>query len=353
MSQRPTLADVAARAGVSRSTASLAFSGAGPVAPDTRRRVREAAAELGYAGPDPVAASLRRGRSGVAGVVVGDRIGDAFRDPFVVAMVDAVVAELAPAGLAPLLLPLTTEAEPGPARQFSAAPLDVVVFTTSALDDEPALAPLRDRGVPIVGIEGPRGPDVVLVTIGDRAGSVSAARHLEALGHRRVAVVVMPWRLDGRRGLLDAARRARPGFPDVAGRLAGVEDVLTPVAVYECAANTLEEGERAGAALLDGPRPQRPTAIVAQSDVLAAGVLRAALERDLEIPGDLSVVGFDGVALPWLQPHELTTLVQPVAAKGAAAGAAVRALLAGARSPDVELPLTLRLGTTTGPPARP
>ncbi len=350
MSQRPTLADVASRAGVSRSTASLAFSGAGPVAPGTRRRVREAAAELGYHGPDPVAASLRRGRSGLAGVVVGDRIGDAFRDPLVVAVVDAVVTALAPAGLAPVLLPLTTEAASGPARQFSTAPLDIVIFATGALDDEPALARLRSRGVPVIGIEGPRGPDVVLVAIADRAGSAAAARHLVALGHRRVAVVVMPWLLDGRRGPLDAARRARRGFADAEGRLAGVEDVLEPTAVYECAASTLEEGELAGATLLAGPSAQRPTAIVAQSDVLAAGVLRAALDRGLDIPGDLSVVGFDGVRLPWLRPHELTTLAQPVTAKGESVGVAVKALLAGERPPDVELPVTLRPGTTTGPP---
>src|SRR5690606_15621767 len=82
---RVTLAHVAARAGVSRSTASLAFSGAGPVAEATRQRVLAAAAALGYAGPDPLARSLRQGRSGVVGVAIGDRLLDAFRDPVAVA----------------------------------------------------------------------------------------------------------------------------------------------------------------------------------------------------------------------------------------------------------------------------
>ena len=67
---RPTLASVASRAGVSPSTASLAFAGSPRVAPATRDRVLTAAAELGYAGPDPIAASLRRGRSGVIGTFI-------------------------------------------------------------------------------------------------------------------------------------------------------------------------------------------------------------------------------------------------------------------------------------------
>lgn len=87
---RPTLAAVAARAGVSVSTASLVFSGSGPVAATTRERVLAAAAELEYGGPDPTARSLRRGRSGVIAVVTEDRLTDAFRDPMNLAFLDGV-----------------------------------------------------------------------------------------------------------------------------------------------------------------------------------------------------------------------------------------------------------------------
>ncbi|MCU1556285.1 MAG: LacI family transcriptional regulator, partial [Microbacteriaceae bacterium] len=73
---RPTLAAVAALAGVSVSTASLAFSGSGPVSPATRARVLAAAETLNYGGPDPRAQSLRRGRSGIIGVVIEDRLRD-------------------------------------------------------------------------------------------------------------------------------------------------------------------------------------------------------------------------------------------------------------------------------------
>jgi DNA-binding LacI/PurR family transcriptional regulator len=91
---RPTLAAVAARAGVSASTASLAFSGTGPVSDATRERVLAAARELGYGGPDPRARSLRRGRSGIVGVVSEERVRDAFHDPIKIAMLDGLSQEL-------------------------------------------------------------------------------------------------------------------------------------------------------------------------------------------------------------------------------------------------------------------
>src|SRR5690606_15383908 len=85
-----TLTDVARAAGVSLSTASLAFSGAGPISDATRDKVLAAAAELGYHGPNPVAASLRRGRSGVVGIVMGAAVRRAFRDPVSIQFLDGI-----------------------------------------------------------------------------------------------------------------------------------------------------------------------------------------------------------------------------------------------------------------------
>jgi DNA-binding LacI/PurR family transcriptional regulator len=103
--------------------------------------------------------------------------------------------------------------------------------------------------------------------------------------------------------------------------------------------------------LLDGPPAGRPTAIVAQSDLLALGVLRAAEEFGIDVPRELSVLGFDGARLDEAAPHVLTTLVQPAVEKGEAAAAAVFAALAGGQPPPVLLSCTLRVGTTTGPVA--
>jgi DNA-binding LacI/PurR family transcriptional regulator len=90
--------------------------------------------------------------------------------------------------------------------------------------------------------------------------------------------------------------------------------------------------------------------VLAQSDILAAGVLRAAAELGLRVPEDLSVAGFDGADLPWLRPVVLSTVVQPTEEKGRVAAHAVVELLAGRHPRDVLLPVSVRLGTTTGPP---
>ena len=346
---RTTLTTVAARAGVSLSTASLAFSGSPRIAEATRDRILRAADELGYAGPDPIAASLRSGRSGVVGAVVGERLLYAFRDPVAVQMLDGLTEVLGQLGVGLLLLAGDSmRSGPTPA-QLSRLPLDAAVFATCGLEDDPAFRLLRARGVPLVAVEGPVAEGVPLIGIEDRSGSAELARHLYGSGHRRVAVVTMPLRLDGTRGQIDDARLGSGAYRDTRERLLGVREVLPDAPAVETAANSVEEGEHAGSALLDVPADRRPTAVMAQSDLLAAGVLRAAARLGLEVPADVSVAGFDGADLPWLEPVRLTTVVQPTAEKGRAAGRAVAELLAGRTPEDLVLPVHLEIGSTTGP----
>lgn len=351
MSGRPTLAAVAARAGVSPSTASLAFSGSPRVTPGTRERVLTAAAALGYAGPDPIAASLRRGRSGVIGAIVGERLLYAFRDPVAIQLLDGITEVLGAHDVGLLLLAGDT-GRPS-TEQITRIPLDAAIFATCGLEDDPALEALLARGVPVVVVEGPVVDGVPLVDIDDRRGVADLARHLHDLGHRRVECVAMPLRLDGTRGPVDAARRARGHYRDVRHRIEGVEDVFGPVPIYETASNAVAEGITAGRLLLDVPAGRRPTALIAQSDVLAAGVLQAAAELGLDVPGDVSVAGFDGADLHWLGDVRLTTVVQPTEEKGRAAAATAMALVAGDHPPDVMLPVHLRIGTTTAPAPAP
>jgi DNA-binding LacI/PurR family transcriptional regulator len=339
---------VAARAGVSASTASLAFAGSPRVTPETRQRIFTAAEELGYAGPDPLAASLRRRRSGVVGAFVGERLLYAFRDPEAIQLLDGITEVLSPHGVGLLLL--AGDAGRPALEQLARIPLDAAIFATCGLEGDPALELLRQRGVPLVVVEGPVVDGLPLVDIDDRRGTAELARHLRELGHRRVAAVTMPLRLDGTRGLVDAAREAAGMYRVVRKRLAGLTDVFGPVPAMETASNVVDEGARAGRALLDVPAGRRPTAVLAQSDLLAAGVLRVAGELGLRVPQDVSVAGFDGADLPWLRPTVLSTVVQPSDEKGRAAARAVVELLAGREPTNVTLPVWLRVGTTTGPP---
>ena len=352
---RTTLADVAAAAGVSVSTASLAFSGAGPIAAATRERVLAAAEMLGYSGPDPLGRSLRSGRSGIVGVVVGDNLARAFRDPVQIKVLDGLVENLGERGLGVLLITAAdswgVDAPPDPLLLTAA--MDVVVLLFGGHANDPSLAAAHQRGLPVVIAEGATAADSLAaahVRIEDRAGTAALLTHLRELGHERIACVGLPFGGRRRLGEPDAARLAEIGWPPPRNRLAAFADAgIAPSVIVEARASLVEEGRAAGHLVLDRPDP--PTAIFAQSDLLAAGVLLAARERGLRVPEDLSVAGFDGLDLPWLAPDVLTTVEQPLTEKGRALGRQVGAILAGATPETIMLGVELRVGTTTGPPA--
>ncbi|MET4702661.1 LacI family DNA-binding transcriptional regulator [Frigoribacterium sp. UYMn621] len=342
---RPTLASVAALAGVSPSTASLAFSGSGPVSAATRERVLAAAAELDYAGPDPRAQSLRRGRSGIIGVVIEDRLRDAFRDPMNVAMLDGLADETGSLGAGLLLI---TENGEG-AASIRNAPVDAVVLIGCSTSLAAQVAIFRQRGIALVAIEAEPMDDVLAIDLDNRQGSRTLARHLSDLGHHRVALVTLPLDAGRSRGpLTETAIGASTGYTALE-RIRGVREVFPGAPGMMAAASSIDEGLAAGLAVLSEPG-SRPTAVIAQSDLLAVGVIRAAEQLGLRVPQDLSIVGFDGVKLDGIAPYDLTTMVQPAVEKGRAAGRGVIALLNGEHPLPVSFVSRFHPGTTTAPP---
>jgi DNA-binding LacI/PurR family transcriptional regulator len=350
--RRTTLAAVAKRAGVSPSTASIAFSGTGRVAKSTRDKVLEAARQLGYRGPDPLASSLRRGRSGIVGALIGERLLHAVRDPVSVALLDGLAEALTPSGTGLLLLSGDTTRSEQTLEQATRMPVDAVVFARCGADDDPLLDHFVDRGVPVVAVEGPDRPEVARLDIDDYGGSAELATHLADLGHQDVAVVTLPLRHDGRRGLIDQARREQVTFANTHLRLVATEDTFGPLVAVETATNAIDEGKRAARLLLENPGRQ-PTAIVALSDLLAVGVIQAAESMGLRVPDDLTVVGFDGIDTPWLGDRLLTTVIQPYTEKGQIVGRMVTEVLSGKTPDNVHLPVELRIGSTSAPPGAP
>ena len=342
---RPTLAAVARRAGVSSSTASLAFSGAGPVSDTTKARVLAAAAELNYAGPDPRAQSLRRGRSGIVGVVLEERVRAAFLDPVKIQMLDGLSEGIAPLGAGLLLLTDTGDG----AVNVGSAPVDAVVLIGCSPRLAHTVGVLRQRGIPMVAIEGDAGDDVIEISIDNEEATRRGAEHLFGLGHRDVALVTLPLDPDRTRGVLTARREAASTSATASARIAGARAVFAEIGGVTAAASDVEEGRLAGLRLLRDPQT-RPTAVIAQSDLLAAGVIRAAEELGLRVPQDVSVVGFDGVRVDGLAPYDLTTLVQPSAAKGRAAGEALVQMLAGKHPQGTRFRSVFHPGNTTAPP---
>ncbi|WP_353828764.1 LacI family DNA-binding transcriptional regulator [Agromyces sp. SYSU T0242] len=345
---RVTLADVAARAGVSASTASLAFSGSGPVSDATKERVLAAASELGYAGPDPRARSLRRGRSGIVGVVLEERVRAAFLDPVKIQTLDGLTEGIAPLGAGLLLF--TDSGDPSAPVSLDTAPVDAMVLIGCSPKFFGQVEALRRRGIPMVAIEGAPGGDIAEITIDNREATRLGAEHVRSLGHTDVATVTLAFEPSRARGPLTPRIEAAATVDTALERLRGVRDVYPDVRVQVGAASSIEEGLEAGRALLADPGT-RPTAIIAQSDLLAAGVIRAAEDLGLDVPGDLSVVGFDGIRVDGLQ-HDLTTLVQPSVAKGRAAGEAIVRMLSGEPATGTDFTSELHVGDTTAPPRR-
>ncbi len=363
--RRATITDVAREAGVSPSTASVVFSGNAPASAETRRRVLAAAEALGYTGPDPRAASLRRGRSGIVGVVFGGSLRAAFHDPVTIAMMDGIAEGVAPLRAALLLLPDETSS-PAPASAadddssvtdvttevpstMTSAPIDAAVLVGFGQTRQPSLDVLRARRVPVVIIEGDAGPDIPRIELDNSAAQHRAASYLRELGHERVTLLTLPIRPGRARGWFGHADAVEVDV--TAARLAGARAVYPDAPAYAAVTSSIDEGLISGREILAGP--DRPTAVIAQTDLLAAGVIRAAEECGLRVPEDLSVTGFDGVEVDGLDAYELTTLVQPAVEKGRAAGAAVVAMLAGEDAASVTFTCSFRTGTTAGavPPA--
>lgn len=345
---RATLADVARLAGVSPSTVSLTYSGSGPVSASTRERVLQAAKELGYSGPDPLARSLRRGKSGVVGVLTGGALAGHFRDPVAIRTLDGIADALGAHDLGMLLIRVNHTGEG--AELAARTAMDAAIFLRSVDDTEEIVTSLRHRGVPVVLMESGL-PGAASITMDNRGGMARLAQKVVAFGHERIALVTLPWerqRYKGVRSGSDATWKISP-FSFTRERLRGIHDAgIEPVAIYETGGSLVEEGFDAAKVLLTAP--ERPTAILAMSDLLAAGVVLAARELGLRIPDDISVTGFDGLDLPWLAPDVIESVDQPVKRKGQLAGEAAVQLMRGEEPTSVRLEVWPRAGTTLGPP---
>jgi DNA-binding LacI/PurR family transcriptional regulator len=305
---RPTMEDVAARAGVSRALVSLVMRGSPKVSAARRAAVLEAAAELGYS-PHAMARSLASRTSHVLGVMASD-----LHNPFWAEVVDGLDLYARAAGFE--LVINTGGRDPSRERQA----------LTSLSSFRPAGIALLGPVVPAAAIESAasEGP-VVLVsrssrlstvdTVNDdgRMGSRLAVDHLVSLGHKEIV------HIDGGGGSQSAPRRT--GY-----RVAMARHGLTPRVVRG------EYTEAAGAAAVRALTSPF-TAIVAANDLNAVGALSALAELGLRVPEDVSVVGYDNTWLAALRHIGLTTIDQPRHEMGRLAAEALIARARGATAP--------------------
>ncbi|MEV5708199.1 LacI family DNA-binding transcriptional regulator [Actinoallomurus sp. NPDC052274] len=321
MDKRPTSRDVARAAGVSQSTVSIVLAGKaeGRIKPETRQAVREAARRLGYR-PNLAARNLRLGRTRTVLLVVPTLTGPVFGPIY------AGAAEVAAArGFGVVVHPWPDDA--GPARSHVDTQAIEGVLASSIVGG------VTDFGdLPVVMMDSDPAAPAPTINFDVAGGMRDIAGHLAGLGHRRIghlAAAVDAWTFRVRgEALADA-------FPGALIR------ETTPIDVAAA--------RRSALALLD--RPDRPSALVCDDDLIAAGAYKAARALGLDIPGDLSVTGFDDVLLATALEPELTTVRLPAERLGAAAMTALLELLDDRRPPGLSLPGELIARQSTAPPA--
>lgn len=303
-SGKTTSTDVARAAGVSRSAVSFAFNNPQRISTATRERILAVAEELGYT-PNTLGRMLQAGTTNSIGVLLPQRLAQILENPYYARFLMGAGQVCDQEGYTLLLTPPLRDSV------LKAIPYAAVDgFIVCGLEiDRGEVAELDRRGIPFVLIDSDRHEGAPHVEVDDRGGAREVARHLLELGHRRLAVLsIDPGPEVAERGYRGPLGRRLAGIADA---LADVGLTMDDVRLAEVPA-TRTEGYNATKALVS----DRPTAILALSDVLAYGAVDALQELGVDVPGDVSVTGFDDLAeSAWFRPR-LTTVRQPIVTKG-------------------------------------
>ena len=342
-SRAVTIADIAASAGVSKAAVSYALNTPDRLAEATVQRIREAADRLGYA-PNPVARSMSIGRTGTFGVLVPQSLEEILANPFFAVFLAGVAATVGEAGYSILLVP---PVKGSMERAIGNAAVDG--FLTLGLETfRPTMHVLERRGLPYVMVDSEPTAEVACINVDDEGGARSAMDLVLESGHRRIALLGIRSPQRGRwRDYTGTLQRRIAGYRRALAGY-GLDLGQGGVRLIEC--DVSEDGGRRAMARLLAQR-QRPSAIVAMSDLIAIGALEEALERGLSLPDDLSIIGFDDIPQAgWVRPG-LTTVRQPVHGKGRMAASLLIDLVAGSASPrHLTLPTELVMRDSVGPP---
>lgn len=343
------LKDIAEVVGVSTMTVSNAYNAPQRLSRELRERILATAASMGYHGPAGAGRTLRSGRSNAFGVFFAEPLSYAFSDPYSVLLLSGFSQAMEPHNASIVLLSVP----PDSAEAMDAVRSATLDGLAGLCASSPAWQVARDRGLRLVATDHPV-TDGDYVVIDDDAAGRLLGNHIRRLGHRRVTVVAEvlladePAPVEYPRDTFAAVmeRYVATGYFDWwAARLRGLLDGLgdADVSVLIAGRNTRDSGRTAGAYALD--RADRPTAIIAVSDVMALGVLDAMADRGLVAGRDVSVAGFDDI--PDAARAGLTTIAQPILDKGRIAA---ELLLDPERTPrQITLPHQLVVRTSTGP----
>ena len=296
-SRRPTINDVAARAGVSKSLVSLAIRGSDRVSDESRALILQAAEELGYR-PNAAARSLADRRSHSVGVLVHD-----LHNPVFAQVLDGVQEVVRDHGYRTMLVTGHGDADREATEISSLLEFQVegLILISHGLDPRVARRVARECPVVIVMRSDITAPGITTVSTDDVAGARVATEHLLGLGHTRVA------HISG--GESQVARDREAGYREAMTQAGLSEEIVVVPGDFT------EAGGRDSARRLMDARPDITGMFVA-NDLSALGAMAALQSADLRVPEDVSVIGFDGMSLAALGSLGLTTMAQPLEEMG-------------------------------------
>lgn len=331
MARRATIGDVARAAGVSVSTVSKALNGRYGISAETAARVAEIAGQLGYES-SLVASSMRSRRTGVIGVLIPDF------EPFSTEVLKGVAHGLRGTRYEVLAYSGTrqngsTGWERRSLSRLSGSLIDGAILVTPSVLDVAT-------DVPIVAIDPHTGPtDIPTVESDSFEGALQATSHLIELGHRRIGYVA------GRPDLRSSRLREAGYRQALADSGLEFDHTLVRVGLYE-----QDISRQTATEMLT--MPDRPTAIFAANDLSGIAVMQAAHELGIDVPGSLSVVGFDDIPEAARTSPQLTTVRQAMQPLGTIAAEILMTLLEGGipESRHVRLATRLLVRGTTAPP---
>ncbi|TMQ90546.1 LacI family transcriptional regulator [Actinomadura soli] len=291
---RPTLEEVATRAGVGRGTVSRVVNGSPRVSPRSREAVLKAIDELGYV-PNRAARTLVTRRTDTVALVVAESDQRLFDEPYFAGIIRGIGNGLADTGLQLLLALARSPAEYGRLEDYLTTQHVDGVLLTSLHAEDPLPAKLEAGGVPtVLGGRPPGLSPVSYVDVDNRSGAREAVAHLVAAGRRRIATIAGPQ--DMGVGI---------------DRLAGYRDALAAAGLPEHVEYG-DFGEASGIAAAERLLAAEPSvdAVFAADDPMALGALRVLRRHGRRVPGDVAVIGFDDSAAAPLADPPLTTVRQ-------------------------------------------
>lgn len=318
--KRATIADIAKKSGVSKTSVSFAFNYPERIGKETREKILSIAKELNFS-PDPVARNFSKGRHMAIGFLLPQKLENSLANPYTQEIIKGIGVICEKHGYTLTLIPPLNSSIPEAIKNATVDALIALGFFFDKKIDEA----FKLRNLPALIIDGAIEDGMVSVAIDDVKASEFEMEKVLSCGHRDIAIITLPddaYASLTPEGAKTICKRRKLGY-QIALQKYGLS---LNECLIESTGATLLDGKKLAQDILDN---NTPTCFVCMSDIVAIGVINAIKERGLRVPDDISVVGFDGILDSSLIGIDLTTVVQSATEKGQLSAQLIFSMLEG------------------------